>query len=118
MIHVLGLGIPQVKCGVGFHPSMGIFRISGENTEDAVKRIQAPIMFLAAWLDAGDIKRGGMVDQALKEKPFYKECVFKTFDDMVHGWVNRGIMGFNTTKVKRDYVEAMDLCMAYFDKYS
>ena len=44
--------------------------------------------------ERADVKIGGKAHKIFEKASFGDKCVFKTFDEMKHGWVNRGVFMF------------------------
>ncbi len=44
--------------------------------------------------ERADVKVGGKAHKIFEKASFGDKCVFKTFDEMKHGWVNRGVFCF------------------------
>jgi len=71
---------------------------------------------LSAKSDPTDIKPNGHAFKIMKERPeVFEKCDFTLYDDMIHGWVNRGDL--NDEKIKRDYEDSMNKSWVFFDKY-
>jgi hypothetical protein len=57
------------------------------------------------------------VEKVVKQSPLAsvrENSIFKEFIDMQHGWTNRGDL--SDPLVKRDYIEAMSLCLSFFQE--
>lgn len=66
---------------------------------------------LCAKNDPANIKEGSEVAKILQEM-FGEIAVFKTFEEMKHGWVVRG--DIEKPAVARDYKIAMDMAIDFF----
>ncbi|GBG29491.1 Carboxymethylenebutenolidase-like [Hondaea fermentalgiana] len=80
----------DIRCAVGFHPSLLVSRFYWENRQKQLAAVQVPMLFLSGKNDPSDVMPNGLADKAMQKKPFAKDCKFKLYKDMVHGWVNRG----------------------------
>jgi len=106
----------DICCGVTFHPSqVEVCRFTGESFDELCEGIACPQMLLAAGPDQQDVKEGGKEFEALQATSFADECVFRTFDAMKHGWVNRGSL--EDVEVARDYNQAMELACNFLTKH-
>jgi len=86
-----------------------------EDFSGICEAIRCPQMLLAAREDKPDIKEGGIAERVLSAKPFGSDCVFRTFGEMKHGWVNRGNLEHEA--VARDTAEALRLTKDFFRKH-
>jgi len=106
----------DVLCGVSAHPSQSqICSMLKEDFSGICEAIRCPQMLLAAREDKPDIKEGGIAERVLSAKPFGSDCVFRTFGEMKHGWVNRGNLEHEA--VARDTAEALRLTKDFFRKH-
>mmetsp|Transcript_18423 Transcript_18423/g.29974 ORF Transcript_18423/g.29974 Transcript_18423/m.29974 type:complete len:277 (-) Transcript_18423:2236-3066(-) len=116
MVHMLSENRDELKCGIGFHPSLQVFLGCMESRSKYCKQIQVPIMSLSAKPDPSDIKPNGLWENDMKESnQRYGDCVFREFTDMLHGWVNRGDL--SDPMIKRDFEESMSLAKDFLDKH-
>mmetsp|Transcript_37382 Transcript_37382/g.58905 ORF Transcript_37382/g.58905 Transcript_37382/m.58905 type:complete len:169 (-) Transcript_37382:23-529(-) len=104
-----------VVCGASFHPSLQVCDMVGENAKEVCELVKCPQMLLAAENDKDEVKAGGLANTVYATKPFGKDCVFKTFNRMQHGWVNRGDLGDPT--VKNDVEEAIVMVLDFYKKW-
>jgi len=114
MLKILERHETGIKCGVGFHPALNALMVNGAG-RGVIKNVEVPIAVFAAGADPGDIKQGGLADKAMRNKPFYNDCVFKEFKAMKHGWVNRGPL--SNAKVKRDFELAISDADEFLSKH-
>jgi len=106
---------PDFCCAAGVHPSTtSICSLLSEDHNYLCDQVQCPTMILTAKNDDACLKEDGPIATAMAAKPFGADCVFKTFPDMKHGWVNRA--GLDNEKVARDYQVAMDMLKDFFSK--
>jgi len=104
------------SAGVSFHPSHPrICEVQGLSQADLVGNVKCPQLMCPAGNDPPSVKENGSDHQILSKKPFGKECVFREFPDMAHGWVVRGDLSDAT--VARDVRIAMDLSTSFFRKH-
>jgi len=113
----MATGGAEIKCGVGFHPALNVFTGLFEmGRSGLLDKLQAPIMFLAGKNDPSDIKPGGLAARRAAANPRIADaCVFETFTDQVHGWVNRGDR--SDPAIKADAERALQMGQAFFDKH-
>eukprot|EP00008_Paramoeba_atlantica_P003167 CAMPEP_0201489616 /NCGR_PEP_ID=MMETSP0151_2-20130828/22999_1 /ASSEMBLY_ACC=CAM_ASM_000257 /TAXON_ID=200890 /ORGANISM="Paramoeba atlantica, Strain 621/1 / CCAP 1560/9" /LENGTH=318 /DNA_ID=CAMNT_0047875263 /DNA_START=90 /DNA_END=1043 /DNA_ORIENTATION=+ len=104
--------LPEICCGAAFHPSLEVCSLVGEDPKKVCAEVHCPQMMLTAQNDKDDVKERGMAHSTYLTKPFGKHCVFKTFERMIHGWVNRGCL--SDPVVKRDVEEAIVMVIGFF----
>jgi len=107
---------PEFACAVGFHPSpVRVAKNLGDDWKKALDEIACPQMMLNAKEDDAETKPGGIFEEVLSKKPFGAENVITTFDDMRHGWMNRGLL--SDPLVARDYEKGMTMAKTFFKKH-
>ena len=75
---------------VCMHPSLGAEALYGRNYADLLKAQNCPVMVAAASNDAEWSKPGSEWEETSKSLGFGEKSKFYLFQDMVHGWANRG----------------------------
>lgn len=107
----------RLVAGASPHPSLyNICLRSGENNaREIVARCKNPIMLLTAGNDRVEEKPGGEVEDVLSKKEFGKECYFREYPDMMHGWFSRGDQ--KNEKIARDVESAFSELQTFFQRY-
>jgi len=104
------------SAGVSFHPSHPrLCDALGFDESELTNAVKCPQLLAPAGNDGPSLKEGGLEHQILSKKPFGKDCIFREFPDMAHGWVNRGDL--SDPKVARDVRAAIDLSVSFFRKH-
>ena len=103
------IGISDLKCGVGIHPSIKIESWIFEGEEETlVNDVTMPILLLPAGNDVDNVKSHGSIVSILKKKG--GSC--KEFPEMIHGWVTRG--NYEDLSVRRDAYQALNDALEFF----
>jgi len=106
----------KVAAGISFHPSHSrLTGLYGDDESSLLKAVQCPQLFVPAGNDPESCKEGGLAQKIFNEKSIGKECQFKEFPEMQHGWVPRGDL--TDPKVARDVRAALDLGSKFFAKH-
>jgi len=92
----------QLSAGIGVHASALL-------PEDA-ENVQCPIMLLPGSNDAPI----DPIKEVLDKKPIGKDCVYRRFDDQVHGWSVRG--DISNPAIKAGVDECFRLVHEFFKK--
>ena len=82
------------------HPSLVIEDMQGRNHSDLLKTQNCPVMVAAAGNDPAWTKPGDEWENISKALGFGEKSKFYHFDEMQHGWTNRG--DINDEKIARD----------------
>lgn len=103
-------------CGATAHPSQAeVCSLLGEDIHGLCEQVQCPQMILSASNDHAKTKEGGIAHNAYSAKSFGQDCVFETFLDMKHGWVNRACL--DDENVARDFQNALEMLKAFYRKH-
>ena len=75
----------------GCHPSHFkiLTNLLGQAEDAGVKDVKIPVCWCSAGDDPDAVKPNGVEQKILDQKPFGKQCVFKTYPDVKHGWMTR-----------------------------
>jgi dienelactone hydrolase len=93
---------PELSAGAGIHPSF----LTPEDAEKAT----TPMLLLPA----GNDPPIEPIKAVFDKKPFAKDCVFKTYPEMKHGWSVRGEL--SDPAIARDAADAISLTIDFFKK--
>lgn len=115
MNHLLGKHLPEIKCAIGFHPSLQLSSLYFENLDSILESIQVPIAYLSAENDPATIRPEGVAHKIMQKKPFAEECIFKEYKGVRHGWVNRGDLKDPT--VLEAYTDSIKLSDEFLEKH-
>ena len=103
-----------INGGCCFHPSVQIFKVLFDfNLPKYLSQCHKPLAYLAAKNDGPEVKPGGQVDLAMKSKADYPNCHFEVYENMQHGWVNRGDI-LQDDKIKHDFLRAFNFSTYFF----
>lgn len=105
----------KITCGVGGHPSPDVQRLqsSGPSTEDIIRQVKVPLLFMPGWNDPSWIKENGSHMKIIQENnPGSKSITFPT---MAHGWIVRG--NIRDGKIKTQVDRAMNEMLQFYAGY-
>ena len=99
-----------VKCVAAGHPSVSpLHTLQGLALSEMTTRAKTtPFLLMPGSNDPASVRSGGVLDKQLDNVEFLP------FDDVVHGWTNRGDV--NDAVVSKRVVEAFDAVEAFFEK--
>jgi dienelactone hydrolase len=87
--HASAQGV-QLDCLCNFHPSLRCEGFFGGSDVKLGGSVRCPTLLCAAGDDPDNVKPGGEIEKALRDKPFGDLCVLRAFPEMKHGFCNRG----------------------------
>uniref|UniRef100_A0A0G4I0T9 Dienelactone hydrolase domain-containing protein n=1 Tax=Chromera velia CCMP2878 TaxID=1169474 RepID=A0A0G4I0T9_9ALVE len=105
---------------VNFHPSFIVEKVHtsmfSSNDMKLCEGLQVPQLICTAGNDAANTKTGGQMDVHLKSRapPLGEVSEVRTWEGMIHGWVNR--RDPNDEKAVREADEALESAIAFMQK--
>lgn len=100
---------PNVIGIITFHPVAA--KVSG-NLKDLGDELNAPILLIASHHEPSLVKEGGIVEKRMKAR--FPDSVFKTYENMLHGFVTRG--NIEDPEVRQAVHEAVELSLKFLEK--
>jgi dienelactone hydrolase len=103
----------KIQAGLTYHPSLNS-RIT-VTYDQLGSQVKCPHLGIITKQEPVDVKSGGLLETSLKNK-FGDKIVWKTYETMSHGFVNRGDLADAT--IKTTYEEVLTLSNDFLQKNS
>jgi len=97
------------------HNLIQVCGLVGEDIKEVCDAVCCPQMLLPAGNDKPEVKAGGTAQEAYGSKAFGEDCVYETFETMQHGWVNRGDLRQEETRLEMR--RAMEMLKAFYRRH-
>lgn len=101
----------KVVGGISYHPSLTRVQVT-MTIEEYGDSVKSPQLVVATKQEPDEVKNGGILEQKIKNR--FSKTVFKTFDEMDHGFVPRGDL--NNTDIKAAVEESLNMTYSFLEE--